>query len=675
MFSCTKDLTEVEPAVKNPSQDVTSEASMAMKGVVAVKFTPEMARKVAAAQTRTEGIQTRSGQSEIDAVLSEIDAQRFERIFAFDPEWEAQYSVTGINRWYEVRFSENEDVKEVGERLKKLSGVELINYSLRPEFRRVTSEGPARPLTAENSVGMAHTRGELAVNDPWYNLQWHFENTGPFKGFQLKAGADINLVDAWSICNGNTGAKDIVVAVLDEPVYTEHPDLKANLWSNPENANEHGYNFFNDSIELDWKSTYTDRDPYTGQTFTMYLDHGSHVAGIIAAVNNNNIGVAGVAGGDGVSSNVKIMSCQIMGFNMENMNSFPDAKGFEYAWKNGAVIAQNSWGYNYDPAIAPGQMDDLWENPGAGYEYIGVLKDAIKTFQQFAGTKDPDSPLQGGLVIFAAGNDGDRAGDRRMYPAAEKSVIAVGSMDWNFKPAFYTDYGRWVDITAPGGDVRTSFIGDKYYDNGMVLSTVLCDNSMSYVDGRQSNGDLYGYAFMQGTSMACPHVSGVAALGLAYASKLGRKFTADEYQSLLLSSVYGIDQYFQGMKNGNEGTLYMEDYKDKMGGGCVDALKLLLNIQGTPAFYVPTGKDATIDLGKILGGADSRVRVISLTSKDLKKVGLSSLPAPKGLQLTVNCPEVGMAMVKITAVAGDHEFTREVALVSREGVARNGGWL
>ena len=673
-FSCTKDLTEVEQAVPQQNHEINAEAPYSMKGVLGVKLSPAMARKVAEAQTRVDGVKTRSSISAVDEVLDGVEAQRFERIFAFNPEWEAEYSVTGLNRWYEVRFDEEIDVVSVAKQLAKVEGVEKVDMPIASQYRRVMSEGRPRPLSEEHFRGMMPTRGEDEVNDPHFYLQWDFDNTGKLLDFRPKAGADINMVDAWQLCNGNTGASDIIVAVIDEPVYTDHPDLKANLWANPNDPSEHGYNFFNDRKELDWKSVYVERDPYTGETYTMYLDHGSHVAGVIAAATDNNIGIAGIAGGNGTSSNVKIMSCQVMGFDMKSTGAFPDAKAFDYALRNGAVIAQNSWGYNFDPAITPGQMDDLWENPTL--DYVAVLKDAIKTFVQFAGTKNPDSPLQGGLVVFAAGNDGDRAGDRRMYPAADKQVLAVASMDWNYKPAYYTDFGRWIDITAPGGDQKTAFLGSSYYDNGMILSTVLCDPTMNFTDGRQSRPEFFGYAFMQGTSMACPHVSGVAALGLAYAAKIGRKFSLDEYKSLLLSSVNGIDHNFSGVKVGGEGsTLYMEDYKGKMGSGCVDALKLLLSIQGTPAFYVSTGEDSKVDLAKVLGGDNSRVRILSITSKDLKKVGLKTLPAPKGLALNVNCPEAGLAMLKITAVSGDTEFTREVALVSREGMAANGGWL
>lgn len=180
--------------------------------------------------------------------------------------------------------------------------------------------------------------------------------------------------------------------------------------------------------------------------------------------------------------------------------------------------------------------------------------------------------------------------------------------------------------------------------------------------------------------MACPHVSGVAALGLSYAAQLGRKFTAAEYTSLLLSSVYGIDRYFGGTKisygyDNEKITLAMSNYENKMGGGCIDALKLLLAIKGTPAIYVKTGEATVVDFASYFGGANSKVVLKSVLSEDFAKVGLTSLPAFSGTKLTLNCPKAGVTIFTVKAEAGDMEISREFAIVSRSGLAANGGWL
>lgn len=665
-FACTKE-PSVQPggADDNTGAVISGNPRVAAKGTLAVKLAPETAAAVVAMQTRSNGSATRSGVEDIDALLDEIGATRFERLWAYDPDWEERYATTGINLWYTVYFDPNTDVAQVGKSFAARAGIEAVQFPIDPKYRRVMREGPVRPYFIEDDPEAdIPTRAATTMNDPMLGKQWHFDNPGT--GSKSKAGADINLTDAWSLC---TGKSNIIVAVIDEPIYTEHPDLKDNMWVNtndPAKNGLHGYNFHNQSPELDWKSYYN--DPEYG---IEYADHGSHVAGVIAAVNNNGIGVSGVAGGKN-GNGVKLMSCQILGYSDKNADElYADSKAFEYALKNGAVIAQNSWGWGVDEDFTPSDLEAMWN---AGYTNINALKTAIETFCKYAGADNLDSPINGGLVIFAAGNDGDLWKDAKMYPGAYGSVIAVGSMDWGFQPAYYTDYGSWVDITAPGGDQSLG-------ESAGVLSTILCDNSMNYQDGRKSSSS-YGYGFMQGTSMACPHVSGVAALGLAYASQLGKKYTASEYKALLLSSVYGIDQNFTGIKYSvgyrNERiTLAMTDYKNKMGGGCIDALKLLLAIKGTPAIYVKTGEATTVDFAPYFGGTATKIKLTGadIQKADLDKVGQKGVPNFSGTSMTFNCTQAGVMMITLRATAGDTTISREFALVSRPGLADNGGWL
>lgn len=678
LAACTKDLTEA-PAHSDEQGGavIIGEPTLAIKGCVNVKLTPEAAAKVdVLLQSAGTQMQTRSGIADIDEVLAQIGTTSIERMVAYDPNWEDAYAQTGMNLWYVIHFSDEAAMDVVAKTLAAQPEISVFEYQLHPKYQRGQHVGPAKPFTAENERVKLATRAPIVMNDPMLTYQWNFDNSfneADYSGFITppQAGADINLIDAWNLC---TGDPNIIVAVIDQAVYTEHPDLKANIWSNPSKPDEHGKNFLNSSSALDWKSV--GQETIGGQTYYEYTDHGSHVAGVIAAVNNNVRGVSSIAGGKNNGGGVKIMSCQTLGYGKSYSPQAGNAavNALEYAWKNGAIIAQNSWGFNYGSAtgLTPSGVASDWES---GTKY-GSLKTAIRTFVSSAGKNNPNSPLKGGLVIFAAGNDGDIYADAKMYPAADEPVIAVGSMGWDYRPAYYTDYGSWVDITAPGGDAYAGRHTDGYiYNDSQVLSTILCDDSIDYKDGRKKNGNMYGYGFMQGTSMACPHVSGVAALALSYAAQCGKSYTPAQFRALLLSSVYGIDQYFTGSINAGSKTLNAENYRNKMGGGCIDALKLLLAIKGTPAIYVKTDEAVSIDFSRFFGGSNSKVKMLSASSSEAGNLGFASFPAFQDGKLNITCTKVGAAMVTVKAQAGDTQITREFAIVSRPGLADNGGWL
>ncbi|MGL5261308.1 MAG: S8 family serine peptidase, partial [Bacteroides sp.] len=230
-------------------------------------------------------------------------------------------------------------------------------------------------------------------------------------------------------------------------------------------------------------------------------DHGTHVAGTVAAVNNNGLGVSGVAGGNGSpASGVRLMSCQIF----DTYGTARDgAAAFIYSCDNGAVISQNSWSYVWD-----GSDQTILEADKIGIDY----------FIKYAGLDEnglQEGPMRGGIVIFAAGNDNISG---KSMPAAYEKVFTVSSFAPNLTKSWFSNYGTWCDIAAPGGD-------NQFGDAGQILSTLPGD----------------GYGFMQGTSMACPHVSGVAALVV---SKFGQPgFTADELRERLLRGTNNINPF------------------------------------------------------------------------------------------------------------------------------------
>lgn len=309
--------------------------------------------------------------------------------------------------------------------------------------------------------------------------QWHYYNDGTATN-SIK-GADINVFPVWQ--KFTKGSSKVIVGVVDGGIDYNHEDLSANMWHNPKGSADglYGWNFYDDSPNL------------------TVDEHGTHVAGTIGAVNNNGVGVCGIAGGDYAKGEkgVQLMSCQIF----SGEKSKGGASAIKWSADHGAVISQNSWGYE-----------------GLGYVPQSD-KDAIDYFIKYAGFDAQGNqvgPMAGGVVIFAAGNESISHG----YPAEYENAIAVGAMAADFARAWYSNYGDWVDICAPGGDFR----------KGVAVASTLPGNR---------------YGEMQGTSMACPHVSGVAAL---IVSKYGGPgFTNKKLKQMLLSTSKDISNYATGI--------------------------------------------------------------------------------------------------------------------------------
>lgn len=494
---------------KIENEDVVADANTPQhvaKGKMRVKFSEQVVASLEKSQSSTL---TRSGNVDIDNYLEEIGVRNMKRVFPHAGKYEERSRKEGLHLWYDIDFDEQISVTRATSTIKNIKGVdiveEIIDIEL-PPLKRAVAFPTTKNLRSD----------DLPTTDPLLADQWHYNNTGSIRNSD--AGADINLFEAWEI---EVGKPNVIVSIVDAGIDYTHEDLKESMWINELELNGiegvdddgngeiddiYGYNFVKDTGEIE-----------AG-------DHGTHVAGTVGARNNNGIGVAGVAGGDGSpESGVRLMSCQIFGPKGENGNS---AAAVKYGADNGAVISQNSWGYNYPgPSSIPASM-----------------KAAIDYFIKYAGCDEngeqrDDSPMKGGVVIFAAGNDDL---DFYSYPAAYEPVVAVSAMSPSWKKAWYTNRGDWVDIMAPGGD--------EYYQypKGMVLSSV--------------PGNKYGY--MQGTSMACPHVSGVAALVV---SKFGGKgFTNTELKQRISNSLK-----FQNIDENNPG------YEGRLGIGYIDAAMAL----------------------------------------------------------------------------------------------------
>lgn len=390
--------------------------------------------------------------------LTLMDGATMRRSISHGGRYEERMRRAGLHLWYDIEFEESTPLTRASEELMHLDGVDIV------EFVPVISSFSSTPV----------------FNDPDLRKQWHYINSGNALTGRV-AGCDINVEAAWK--RGAVGSDKVIVAVIDGGVDAAHEDLKDNMWTGTdENGNViNGRNFT------------------LGSYMLVPEDHGTHVAGTVAAVNNNGIGGCGVAGGD-AAAGVKgagIMSCQI--FDGDRQGNEADA--IVWAANNGAVIAQNSWGYTLE------NNPDMKDTPE-------IIKEAIDYFNRFAGCDEngnqlPESPMKGGVVFFASGNEGKSMG----YPASYEGCIAVSAMNGAFRRASYSNYGDWVDITAPGGDAQR---------NNLIFSTVIGNRYDSY----------------QGTSMACPHVSGVAALIVSEFGGAG--FTREDLIDRLLKTASDI---------------------------------------------------------------------------------------------------------------------------------------
>lgn len=506
LVACQKEAEMLPEDPSGKSAEIMQDESAVVQGHIRIKLKEEAAERLQVVTTRS-GVSTAN--ANLDLANLNLKAYRMERVFPEAGKFEARHRAAGLHLWYDVYFDPQMTTRSAVSEYNNLPEVEFVEQV--PVAKIVGAEPlplwmePLLTLNAIHRTARLLADGEaekMPFNDPRLPEQWHYHNTGELSNGLVGAieGADVNAFKAWEI---EMGSPEVIVAVMDGGIKTDHPDLAANMWVNEAELNgtpgvDDDNNGYVDDV-YGWN--YVDKNG----TIVQHT-HGTHCAGTIGAVNNNNTGVCGIAGGSGKGDGIRLMSCQIFRTDPATGKdvSGADPKMYVYAADMGAVISSNSWTNGPDET-------------GTGF-LNGAMRTAIDYFIDNAGIDlngKQTGPMKGGMVIFAAAN---RNSDIPDWPAAYERNFRVAAMGPNFKKASYSNYGKWVDITAPGGEQSN---GDKY----AILSTNIND----------------GYVWLQGTSMACPHASGCAALVLSKFQTEG--YTPDELRDRLMNSAGNIDQY------------------------------------------------------------------------------------------------------------------------------------
>jgi serine protease len=331
---------------------------------------------------------------------------------------------------------------------------------------------------------------DAAAPNLLYELESGFMPNDQYYGHQWHY-PQISLPNAWELSTGDNA----IVAVVDSGVLLDHPDLQGQLLP--------GYDFVLGSPG--GNDPGASPPPPGGSLF-----HGTHVAGTVAAATHNGFGVAGVAFG------ARILPLRVCS------NTSCSGYAIEQAVRYAAGLPNDSGSV----PVAPAHVINL--SLGRSGPYLQLEQDLYDVAR-----------MAGVVVVAAAGNENTSAA---AYPAAYGGVLAVSAVDFGMQKTYYSNFGSWIDVAAPGGDLTRDLNADGFPDG--VLSTHADDR-----DGRLS----YIYRFLQGTSMAVPHVAGVIALMRAVAPELTPADVAALLQNGALTDDLGVpgkdDLYGHGLIN------------------------------------------------------------------------------------------------------------------------------
>ena len=609
------------------------------QGCILVKLTESAASAV------------QTGVSDIGEIARGVEITSFSRLMNPAPGKEKTARKYGLHQWYELRFDDITP-EQAAAMLAESPQVQAVQYNSLTEIIDSPASAEYVPETAVRSAAVSVS---MPFNDPYLPEQWNLINTGDTEiSATAMAGADVGVKDAWRLTAGDPR---VIVAVMDQGIRVTHKDLVANMWVNPgeipgndidDDDNDYvddiyGYNFAED------KDTPSAKE---GQ------DHGTHIAGTIAATNNNSLGVSSIAGGSGNGDGVRLMSCQIFDSKGYQTSDSKVAAAFIYAAHNGASIAQCSYGEEGGSIL---KDED--------YEKNAPLEVAAMRYFTDPANSNCEA-LESNIIVVSAGNHN---GPASSYPAALPFCISVTAFGPDFMPASYTNYGPGCDISAPGGDI----VQGRNDAPCMILSTGI------------GNMGSETYVYKYGTSMAAPHVTGVAALGLSYALKIGKRFTREDFVSRLLTSANDLDgritgpyskTYYNGETKAYE-EIDISGKRYKTGTGGVDAWNFLMALEGTPSFMTAPGEKLTIDVAECLGENPDRFEYTleEIDPATLEALGIEEQPVVSNGKMEIICTSTGSGKLRFRAEVGKGDeggisgqiFYREISIVSRPSLAKN----
>ena len=665
VVSCVKDPAFEPTPTTKPANKIIGNADVAVSGELIIYVDDATADAWHNASSPT-----RAGVVAFDAVAAELGVESVRPVFNMAINADKKRE-RGMHRWFVVEFAEDTPVESVAQRYAAMKEVERVEYAMefvRPEVNVVPVE--SHPATRSESE---------PFNDPMLPLQWGLHNEGSSEIFSTAyAGADINAYEAWKYATGNS---KVVVAVVDEGVKYTHPDLAVNMWTNTAELNGaegvdddgngyvddiYGLNTIEQNGNISWDNIrYDSKGNYIGD-----VGHGTHVAGIIAAVNNNGEGISSIAGGSGNGDGVRIMSVQMFQESLGADNT-RIAAGIEYAADMGAAILQCSWGQPVS-----------WISD-SGYEK-NTGKALIEAIKYFVECSD-NEVMDGGVAIFAAGNDSLMYA---CYPGAYNEFISVTAIAADGLPTGYTNYHHGCNIAAPGGDYE--YVDGVLNPYGAILSTVPSETPDPYNNGKTFYGS--DYAYMTGTSMACPFVSGVAALALSSAVDHGIRLSKDDLYDIICSSVNAIDHRLYGSKtvytySGKVSEIVLDDYRGKMGIGAVDALYAVSGMQGLKRIAAELNTSTYININETISDGKLGVKIVDfeIDEDTQKRLGIDKVGRFGEHEVYFVCRKPGIGKITLRYYAGCPKEDRgpdmsgkliekEYLIIARENNDR-GGWL